>query len=78
MTLSITVPIVSVTVLLRNHPDHISIKFEGPTPFPEIQEQNPETDYGPSFDIEVRKGYALEWLKLMGIPEGLIRVETSE
>ena len=74
MTVSISVSVISVTVINRNGPDLIDIKFEGRTPFPEIQAQAPEEDYGPSFKVEVRKGYALEWLDSMGVPRGLVRV----
>lgn len=70
----ITLTIRKVTVLVHPGTDHVSLHLEGPTPFPELQKQFPTEDYGPRLSIEVRKGFALEWLDQMGIPKDLIEV----
>jgi hypothetical protein len=43
--------------------DKISFSFDGaPSPFPEMDLQEPGK-YEPHYTIEVRRGYAEEWLK---------------
>lgn len=63
-----------VTVLIRPGTDQVSLHLEGPTPFPELQKQNPEEDYKPCLNLEARKGFALEWLNQMGISKDLIEI----
>jgi hypothetical protein len=77
MANKLNVSIISVTVLTGSGTDLVSIKFEGPSPFPEIQASSPEQDYGPSLKVETRKGYALEWLKSIGVPMDLVNVIDS-
>lgn len=74
MAKQLNVSIISVTVLTRSGTDLVSIKFEGPSPFPEVQDESPDQDYGPSFKVETRKGYALEWLKSIGVSMDLVKV----
>lgn len=60
--------VVSIQVVrLNNGPDRITFNFEGPHNFP---------DYGaaserPDFSMECKRGYAQEYLKLLGIPESV-------
>ena len=77
MANQLSVSVISVTVLTGSGTDLISIKFEGSSPYPEIQAESPDQDYGPSFKVETRKGYALEWLKSIGVPMDLINVIDS-
>ncbi len=46
-------------------PDMIHIVCDGPTPFPELDKDQPGA-YSPGFKIETRRGYAREWLQTMG------------
>jgi hypothetical protein len=43
-------------IVRGNGADYVHFTFAGPTPFPEMK-------YPGSFSVEVRRGYAEEWLK---------------
>jgi len=74
MATKLNVSITSVVVITGSGTDLVEIKFEGSTPFPELQAESPNDDYGPAFRVETRKGYALEWLKSIGVPSEMVRV----
>jgi hypothetical protein len=46
--------------------DHISILVEGPSPYPALDAREPG-QYPPYLKIETPRGYAEEWLRLMGL-----------
>ena len=61
----------TVSVLIReNATDIINLTIVGPSPFPEMAKEAVRiVDYYPTFKIEVRKGYAEEWLAKVNIRE---------
>jgi len=66
-----------VTIVVRpGVNDQVSFELEGPSPFPELEAQNPG-EYAPSASLEVRRGYGLEWVKKIVDPETPIRVISS-
>lgn len=73
MTLLIHVS--KVTVIRQRHgADHITFKFDGPTPFPKMQQAAPTDDYSPYLSVTVQKGYAEEWLALLGIDRTKVEI----
>lgn len=62
----------SITVVRGSGTDKVTIAFDGPTPFPELAQASPASDYGPYFSVSTRHGYAEEWLKKMGYPPPLV------
>lgn len=69
------VKVLAVKVILADGTDTVLIEFEGPTSYPELNAQFPNTGYEhPCFKVEARKGYGAEWVKSLGIPDDLVRV----
>ncbi len=61
-----TLKVKKVTILRRGgYTDQVTFEVEGPTPFPELDKEEPGL-YPPDCSIGVRRGYAEEWLRGMG------------
>lgn len=61
----LTVGIKNITVLHNESgQDYIYITFDGPTPYPEMEAENPG-EYPPVLTLNCRKGYAEELLEKM-------------
>ena len=67
MSISVTLKVAKTTIVRRSgYTDQVLFQLEGPTPFPEMDAQEPGK-YPPHCSMEVRRGYAEEWLRGMGV-----------
>jgi hypothetical protein len=58
--------VTKVTIVRRaGYTDQVYFRLEGPSPFPEMEAEKPG-NYPPNCSVEVRRGYAEEWLRGMG------------
>ena len=71
--MKLNIKITSVSIITSNGTDKVKIHFDGPTPFPELQALQPG-EYNPCFSVETRKGYGVQWVKSLGVPDNLIEV----
>jgi len=70
--------ITKVLVLRRKSgTDKIYFTLEAPSPFPEMEAQEPG-NYPAHLIIDVRRGYAEEWLEKMEIPQDNIEVRAVD
>lgn len=67
-----------ITILQTYGPDQIHFTFDGPTTYPEMQREHPEEGYDPELKVNLRKGYALEWLKLMGFDVSKVKIINTQ
>jgi hypothetical protein len=64
-----------VLVVREHHgSDKVHFTLDGPSPTPEMQQQDPVNDYSPHLTVIVRRGYAEEWLKLMGFDLSSVKI----
>ena len=62
-----TLKVTKVILVRRAHDtDQVYFRLEGPSPFPEMEAEKPGR-YPPNCSVQVRQGYAEEWLQGMGI-----------
>lgn len=67
--------VIEVRVILNDGTDLIMVYFQGPTSYPELNTQFPNTGFeNPCFNVNVQKGFGVEWVKQLGIPDELVTV----
>lgn len=69
-----TICLKQINVLLTRGTDQINFTFHGPTPYPELKAAHPEENYDPQLVVRTRRGYAIEWLKAIGLDESKFTV----
>ncbi len=73
-----TLKITKVTVLsVVGAAEQVLFEVEGPTPFPELDAQDPGK-YTPVVKMECRRGYALQWLEQMGVDLSTVTVISND
>ena len=72
--------VTKIDVLRGSGTDRVSFTMQrAPTPFPELDAADPGNKYPPHVSIEVRQGYAEEWIaKCFGKGHEIVIIDTHD